>query len=182
MPRSRAEDWTAAALEAIADGGLGSVRVEALAPRVGATKGSFYGHFADRAAVIEAALARWEHDSTEAVIAELEGVKDPRDRLRRVFGLAFGNPDAGRVEAGLAAHAGEPLVGPVLLRVTERRLTFMRKAYREMGFKKKTSRHRALAAYTAYVGLFAVRRAAPDSVPDPLDAYLDDLLGLLDRH
>jgi AcrR family transcriptional regulator len=182
MARSRAEDWAAAALEAMADGGVAAVRVEALAPLVGATKGSFYWHFADRAAVIEAALARWEHDSTEAVIAELEGVKDPRNRLRRVFAIAFRNPRAGQVEAALAAQADHPLVAPVLARVTERRLTFMRKAYREMGFKKKAARHRALAAYTAYVGLFTVRRAAPGTVPEPVDAYLDELLGLLDRH
>jgi AcrR family transcriptional regulator len=181
MAKSRADDWTDAALEAIAEGGIAAVRVEALGPRVGASKGSFYWHFADRAALIEAALARWEHESTDAVIEELGTVKDPRERLRKAFAAGFRHPRSGRVDAALAAHADDPLVAPFVKRVTERRIAFMRKAYRELGFKKKASRNRAVAAYTAYLGLFTVRRCAPDELPTPLDAYLDDLLGLFDR-
>jgi AcrR family transcriptional regulator len=173
-------DWARVALEAIGEGGLGEVRVEALAPRLGASKGSFYWHFADRAALVDAALALWEREGTEAVIAEVERIEDPRARLRKLFETAFGHPGSGRVDAALAAHADDPVVGPVLRRVTERRLGFMAAAYRELGFTRAKARHRALAAYTAYLGLFAVRRAAPDAVPRRLGPYLDDLLGLLD--
>jgi AcrR family transcriptional regulator len=176
-----ADDWARAALDAIADGGLGAVRVEALAPRVGASKGSFYWHFADRAAVVEAALARWEAESTEAVIADLEAIDDPLARLRTLFAAAFRHPASGRVDAALAAHADDAQVGPVLRRVTERRLAFMEATFRERGYPARRARNRALAAYTSYLGLFAVRRAAPASVPERLDAYLDELLAVLDR-
>src|SRR6266699_616553 len=53
-------DWTGAALDALARDGLRAVAVEPLAERLGATKGSFYWHFRDRNALLEAAVAQWE--------------------------------------------------------------------------------------------------------------------------
>ena len=49
-------DWVDAALRALTVGGLASLSVERLATELGATKGSFYWHFKDRAALIEATL------------------------------------------------------------------------------------------------------------------------------
>ena len=49
-PRSR---WIEEGLLALAAGGPDAVRVEALAQALGVTKGGFYGHFADRNALLE---------------------------------------------------------------------------------------------------------------------------------
>jgi len=177
-----ADDWARAALEAIAEGGVAAVRVESLAPRVGASKGSFYWHFADRPALVAAALARWEELSTEAIIRDVEAVADPAERLRRLFSRAFGDPRGGRVDAALAADADDPVVGPVLRRVTERRIAFLRAAYADLGLGEREAGSRALAAYAAFLGLFAVRRIVPGDVPaagEPLDAFLHDLLRAL---
>ena len=65
------EDWTRAALAAIADKGTAHVSVERLARELGATKGSFYWHFKDRPALIDAALQRWERDYTDRIIERL---------------------------------------------------------------------------------------------------------------
>src|SRR5690348_1930338 len=77
------DDWARAALAAIAQGGVGAVAVETIATQLGATKGSFYWHFKNRDALIEAALALWEQRTTDAVIEELEREPDPAERLRR---------------------------------------------------------------------------------------------------
>ena len=66
------DDWTAAALRALAAGGLAAVAIEPLAAALGATKGSGYWHFANRAALVSATLERWEHDNTAAVIAQVD--------------------------------------------------------------------------------------------------------------
>src|SRR5215469_649514 len=65
------EDWVSAALGAIATGGLAAVGVEPLATSLGATKGSFYWHFKNRDALLEAAIERWERETTTDVIAEI---------------------------------------------------------------------------------------------------------------
>lgn len=179
-----ADDWTRAALEAIADSGIGAVAIEPLARRVGASKGSFYWHFDDRAALVAAAVASWEETRTEAVVRAFEGVEDPRERLRRLFAGAFGDVRGGRLDAALIADAGDPAAGPAVRRVTERRIAFIATAFEELGFTRPEARHRALTAYGAHLGLLSIRACAPGTVPSTgkrLSAYIDDLLDLLTR-
>jgi AcrR family transcriptional regulator len=159
------DDWARAALDAIADGGLRATAIEALAPRVGASKGSFYWHFPDHAALITAAVDMWEQTRTEAVIRELDVVVDPRERLRSLFTWAFGDATAGRVETALLAYPDHPSISPTLYRVTVRRLAFVTDAFAELGYSRSQARHRALVAYSAYLGFFVVRGGNPASVP-----------------
>ncbi len=79
------DDWITAALRAIADGGLAAVGVEPLAARLGATKGSFYWHFENRDALLEAAIRRWEKETTTDVVAEITAARDaPASQFRRL--------------------------------------------------------------------------------------------------
>lgn len=57
------QDWMRAARLALLEGGVGSVRVEKLARELGVTKGSFYWHFSDRGALLEALLEEWESEA-----------------------------------------------------------------------------------------------------------------------
>ena len=113
------DDWTTAALAAIAEGGTRAVAIEALARELGATKGSFYWHFRTRDALLEAALARWEEvDAWQ--IDERAAIPDPRARLKDLFAGVI--RDAGEVEASLLADARWPTVAAARARVTARRL------------------------------------------------------------
>src|SRR6516165_2296438 len=94
--------WALAALEAMAEGGVAAVAVEPVARRLGATKGSFYWHFKDRAALVEAALSLYEEEGTEAVIADvLAGPDDPRDRLDLLFSFVFERSASDRIHDAL---------------------------------------------------------------------------------
>ncbi|MGV9308253.1 MULTISPECIES: TetR/AcrR family transcriptional regulator [unclassified Nonomuraea] len=86
-PRDR---WIEEGLRALAAGGPDAVRVEALAKRLGVTKGGFYGSFADRDALLEAMLDAWERESTDEVIdrVEREG-GDPKTKIERAGVLTF---------------------------------------------------------------------------------------------
>jgi AcrR family transcriptional regulator len=160
------------------------VAVESLAARVGASKGSFYWHFKDRAALIEAAVSAWEESQTTNVIRDLQAVGDPRLRLRRLFGALFGTPTAARLELALTVYGYHPAVGPVVRRATSRRLGFLTEALGDIGFDASEARRRAAAAYSLHLGLFAVRDASRSAVParrGQLDDYMNDLLELLVR-
>src|SRR5437763_13292034 len=65
--RLDAEAWIAAAFDALAEGGIDTVRVEPLAKALAITKGSFYWHFADRRALIDAMLAAWAEGRIAAI-------------------------------------------------------------------------------------------------------------------
>jgi len=157
-----------AALFAIADGGTAAVAVEPLAARLGATKGSFYWHFSNREQLIAEALELWEREGTDDVIAELAPVSDPVERLRRLLEIAIGYEDddaAGQADVGLLAAANDPVVGPVLSRVADKRLDFLERIFREIGFAAGESRQRARIAYGAFLVWFELRRVAPHRTP-----------------
>src|SRR4051812_22016420 len=83
--RLGAGEWEAAALAALSESGPAGVAVEALARRLGVTKGSFYWHFEDRDALLRAALVAWENEYTERIIEALASLSSPRDRLVRLL-------------------------------------------------------------------------------------------------
>ena len=172
-----AGDWVDAAYSAIAEGGVGSVAVEPLARRLGVTRGSFYWHFEDRGALVEAALERWERESTEAVILATRSIPDPLERFVRLAEEAFdeaprdGDASGGDVsrrrafELAVSDAADDPVVRPFLRRVTERRIGYIEECYRALGLPKEEAGHRALMAYAAYAGTVRLFRDIPDRVP-----------------
>ena len=74
LQQSRAS-WITAALEVLASEGIGRVRVEPLAKKLGVTKGSFYWHFDDRPALHAAMLAQWQETQTLGIIAMVEAAQ-----------------------------------------------------------------------------------------------------------
>lgn len=160
------DDWTMAALRAIARGGINSVTVDGLATELGATRGSFYWHFKDRAALVTAAVEYWERRGTIEVIEDLARRADPRERLRALFAVAFDEEVIVGLEPALTAHADDPLVAPSLRRVTERRVAFLTSLYADLGLAPPVARRQAVTAYAAYLGWFSLRRIGSDGVPE----------------
>ena len=62
--RLEKKDWMRAARLALLEGGPSAVRVETLARKLGVSKGSFYWHFQDRDALLEALLREWEEEKS----------------------------------------------------------------------------------------------------------------------
>src|SRR6516162_6847596 len=86
-PRSR---WIEEGLRALAAGGPDAVRVEALAQALGVTKGGFYGHFADRGALLEEMLDTWERKAIDEVLERVgRHGGDVRAKLRLAGALTF---------------------------------------------------------------------------------------------
>ena len=175
------DDWTAAALRALADGGLSAVAIEPLAITLGATKGRGYWHFANRAALVSATLQRWEQDHTAAVIAQLDAGAPPQDRLADLFGRVMGHAGTHSVELALLASAGDPMVAAALHRVTDRRLNYLAGLFGELGFEANEARRRAVLAYTSYLGHAQLARTAPAAVPSAAGRaeYLRSVLAAL---
>lgn len=178
--RLGAADWERAVLEAIAEGGLEAISIEALARALGVTKGSFYWHFENREALLDAALRRWRKQSTEDVIAGLAAVRSPLERLRALIARALEEPVHGRLEIAFVAAASHPLVGPVLRRVAAARLRFVAGVFEDLGLAREQARRRALLVYAAFVGLFQLTRAVPrltggDALDELIDTFLDAL-------
>ncbi|MEA2220093.1 MAG: hypothetical protein QOJ35_2719 [Solirubrobacteraceae bacterium] len=175
MPLSKVE-WTEAALLALARDGLAGVAVEPLARSLGATKGSFYWHFADRGELITATLALWERRATSEMIDRIEAIAGPRERLIELAAGAYAGAVAGNAYAAVLAAASDPRVEDVLRRVTRTQLQFLEGLYCDLGVAADRARRHARLAYALYLGIGELRHADPDS--DPTGQELDDYLEL----
>jgi AcrR family transcriptional regulator len=160
--RLNRDEWIAAALRAIADGGLTAVNVQQLAATLGVTTGSFYWHFASRDELIEAALDRWEQERID-VIEELRGIADPRERLLTIVRNVYVIKERGALFASLQASASDPRIRNRLRRTMQRRLTFLTQTYRELGYPIERARHAGRVVYSLYSGLWEVMRMLPSS-------------------
>jgi len=177
------DDWITAALGAIADGGLAAVSVEPLAARLGTTKGSFYWHFENRDALLDAAIRRWEKETTTDVAAQVTAAHDgPASQFRRLAAAVIERVEQDRVGPALLASAAHPVVAPALERVTAARLNVIATVLRRLGFPPAQARRRALLAYSAYLGHGQLAHSTPSVLPTTRAgrrAHLDDAIRAL---
>jgi AcrR family transcriptional regulator len=159
------ERWEAAALDAFEEGGLAAVAVEPLARRLGVTKGSFYWHFKDRRALLDATVARWERLHVDGPLERLATVEDPRERLRGLLAAASGKPPS--IFLRMLDGVDDPAVAAAVERAARLRVAFLAKAYRELGLTRARAQRQAVYAYSTYVGRAHLSRHAPDVLGDP---------------
>ncbi|MCO6441220.1 MAG: TetR/AcrR family transcriptional regulator [Nitrococcus mobilis] len=160
-----ADAWAEAALEIIAESGFDTVAVEPLARRLGVTKGSFYWHFANRQALVQAALEQWERRETDEVLARVAQERDPRKRLARLFREADGSRRAGRLYLALTGAMENRPIQIVVRRVMDHRVEFLRECYVAMGLSASEAGQRAILAYSVFLGTLQLRRDAPEVIP-----------------
>jgi len=150
--RLSAADWEQAALDLIAAQGVSAVAVEPLARQLGVTKGSFYWHFPTREALLMAALERWEKQDIDDLLNQVEPIADARARLCELFRRTGREAKSHVIYSALLRALDHPIVQPVMARVSQRRLDFLTRAYRQVGMNRGVAVHRARLAYAAYVG------------------------------
>lgn len=173
-------DWEQAALEAIAEQGIGAAAVEPLARRLGVTKGSFYWHFPTREALLKAALERWERVDEEEFLG-VDPIKDPRERLRAVFRRTSREMQSHVVYSALLRALDHPVVQPVMSRVSQKRIDFLTVAYRQLGLDRSTASYRARLAYAAYAGFLqlSLQLGLPRLSHAEFDEYIDHTMSTL---
>lgn len=66
------EDWLATAYDVLTESGVEAVKVMPLAKRLAVSRTSFYWHFKDREALLDAMIRRWEEKNTGNLVARTE--------------------------------------------------------------------------------------------------------------
>jgi AcrR family transcriptional regulator len=150
-PRRR---WIEQGLLVLAEGGPGAVRVDALAKALGVTRGGFYWHFEDRAALLEEMLDEWERISIDEAIERVEaGGGDARAKLRRLFGLAADRRELLKIDLAVRDWARrDEGVTRRLRRVDNRRMEYMRSLFTEICADDEEVEVRCLFVFALFVG------------------------------
>jgi AcrR family transcriptional regulator len=150
-PRDR---WIEEGLQALAAGGPEAVRVEALAKKLGVTKGGFYGYFTDRDALLEAMLDAWERESIDEVIDRIEREGgDPRTKIRRAGVLTFSSDRLLPIDLAIRDWARrDEAVAERLRRVDNRRMALLREMIGTFCLDADEVEARSLLAFCLAIG------------------------------
>lgn len=148
-----ADSWVDAAYRRFVDDGLAAVRIEALARDLGTTKGSFYWHFTDRHALIDAVMARWEREETEQIIAVADGGGAPAERLALLFETVSSHARQRGGEATLYVAAEAEGVQGYVARVSQRRAEYVAAVLESAGFGREEAYRRGVISLSVALGM-----------------------------
>lgn len=185
------DDWIDAATEWVAANGVATLAVEPLARSLGVTKGGFYWCFANRDELLQAVLERWEAQGTQNIIHLVEQT-DLAAQARQLITMVARSVEATapdheapamvRMQYALWSASDDPLVKPVVERVTATRVQFLARVLEQAGLPPDVAAHRATLGYANYVGMVLLRSTqGPHDVAGMgreglIDAYLTMLL------
>jgi AcrR family transcriptional regulator len=117
------------------------------------TKGSFYWHFKDRDALLEAVLDSWRREATLRIISRLDQTtQSAAGRLRQLLQLPFHGARAERgaeIELSLRLWSRrDPRARATLAEVDQLRLRYIAGLLEDCGFGAVEAKARAVLAYS----------------------------------
>jgi AcrR family transcriptional regulator len=145
--------WIRAGLQALAAGGPDAVRIEPLAKSLGVTRGSFYGQFDDRQALLDALLDTWEQAATDEVLEQVERRGgNPRARIRRAGALTFSD-ELLPIELAIRDWSRRsPAAAERLRRVDNRRMEYLRSLFKAFCADEAEVEARSVLAFSLAIG------------------------------
>lgn len=158
LPRLTRDDWLNAAFAAVVEGGFDAVRVLGLAQTLGVTRGSFYWHFADHAALVQALVERWVAQEN-ALGARLRALRSSDARADLHFllttALEHGGADLENMRFELALRGlgrRDAAVAAQLLQVDAMRVGLFEENFLRLHKEPQRARELATLFYLAIVG------------------------------
>lgn len=148
--------WIRQATDCLAESGVDGIRVETLAKRLGVTKGSFYWHFKDRPALLEAVLDAWQTGRVREASRLVEQAADPGEQILHVMKLHSLEPNQKGIAIELAIRDWARRDGRAMAAVEsvdQARLSEASRLFERAGFKTAEARARALLLYTHAFGM-----------------------------
>lgn len=179
-PRLAPSDWIRAGFRRLAAEGADGLRIDKMAADLGATKGSFYWHFADIGALRAAMLAGWEEVATRRLTALVNASgQDGAGKLALLTALVAREPPAELggpgVEPAIRAWARtDPQARAVQARVDHQRLHDLSGWFAEAGDPRPEASARML--YATILGLESLRLTAGTDMAAVLADTLAHLL------
>ncbi len=153
--RLDAAAWIEAAIEALANGGIEAVRVEPLAKSLAVTKGSFYWHFPDRRALLDAALRHWMEGRIAAIRAHAASDEPPTAVLMRLAELYTRHANIKGLSVELAIRAfgrSDPKAAKAVRIVDTERLIHVARLFAGLGWDSEEAQARAVLFYSYLFG------------------------------
>ncbi|MCP4498442.1 MAG: GNAT family N-acetyltransferase [Deltaproteobacteria bacterium] len=166
------QDWVFAGYQALMESGVGAVRIEGLAKVMQVTKGSFYHHFSNRNALLEAMRVSWALQATTAIMERVEAVNgSPAEKLRHLLQAIFTSTSFDELEASMRNWGAiDEKTAQVLQKMDETQIRYVEDLLKGAGLTSRKAKIRAQTFFRVVVGDFATRGdlgpLAEDAVQD----------------
>jgi len=175
-------EWIKAAFRALTEAGPQAIRVESIARDLQVSKGSFYWHFKNLAALKSAMIEHWLELGTHQIIATLEAEgTSPRERLMELVTQAvsdqtrpYGGP---KVEAAIRDWARyDGFVENTVAKIDQLRVGYVTDLMVAVGGDQAKASQNADILYATLIGLNHLSRRGGADAKDLLLVTLDLLL------
>lgn len=177
-PRLSVESWIEAGYAILAEEGIEALKLDRLCERVGATKGSFYWHFADMAGYRSALIEAWGElrDEDRRFFAEA-GDMPPRDRLSQMM-TSLVTARHWTLERAMREWARTDTAVAASVRSSDQRVVdAVRQAFLDYGFDAEEADLRANATFAAGIGFLHLSGRQPSArAADQRERFLDIML------
>ncbi len=179
------EGWLDCARQALIEEGIGSVKADRLAKRLGITRGSFYHYFKSVKELLDELLEYWRR--TNRFIADDMDLSTPESARQALIDTADELVHESHFDPqfDLAVREWARISKPVASVVSatdENRLRELRAIFQAMGYSMDKARIRAKIFYMHQIGYYSLGLAESTSEREEnLDLYLDVLGGELFR-
>ena len=168
--RGSADLWLDAAYQLLTEGGVEAVKVMPLAERLGLSRTSFYWHFADREALLDGLIARWETKNTANLIAQTR--KEAATITEAALHLCdcWFMPEIfdDRLEFAIRTWAlTDPKLRETLSAADAARIAAIKAMFRRFDYSEDEAEIRAYTVYLTQIGYISMR------FDEPLAARVD---------
>ncbi|WP_125721349.1 TetR/AcrR family transcriptional regulator [Pseudoalteromonas rubra] len=146
------QSWLAFALKTLISHGPDALTIDRLCSRKKVTKGSFYHHFKNRQAFIDALMTYWYEQATARLITIADTQPCPMTRLERLD-EAIAATD---IEAELHIRAWalkDTSIGQHLCTIDTQRQDYLKTCYLELGLDATQAEQLATTSYASFLGL-----------------------------
>ena len=171
------EDWIKAGFEILMNEGINNVKIEAMARKLGVSKGGFYGYFLNREAFLQAMLEDWEKRHSSDIFNYINSLTGSLSIKLQKLLYAVDDIKYDAIELSMhhwAAH--DPRAKKVLMRVVRERLEFCANLFLEGGFSKDEAEKRANIVHHFMAGCKSYRPLLPTNGSPERQEQLDHFL------
>jgi AcrR family transcriptional regulator len=165
------QDWIAFGLTTLARDGVDALKADILARKLGVSRGSFYWHFSDLSNYHALLIEAWRQIATEAIIADLEQLQSPEERLEVLLRRGLGHNNV--LEVRMRTWADNKTEAAKAIRdIDRRRRDYMKRMLMEAGVPEMLAGTRSQLLYWIYLGA-ALNRSKLSG--DTLDQIIREL-------
>lgn len=145
------ETWISHGFDVLRDKGHEALKADTMSKALGVSRGSFYWHFPSLGNYHAALLSAWRVQSTEAIIAELKELPEPRAQFAALIQRAKDTPQP--LENAMRRWGGaNPAVAEALAEVDQLRMSYLVNLLIGFGLSEETAKDRAIVLTWAFIG------------------------------